>query len=190
MEPIRILVYQQRPAARRTGWFQEPKERGIVERKTGAGEGMEIGRSLSSRGAKRRCAVSPAKPQFPYEVEPPGGWPTSGSLDTHPPSPLPGPSRPCAVYEPTRGGPWVSFSLLLHVAGLAGWQAGPSGGPHLHRRGSPQGRLIEGPTVPRNESLAVGSVGSVDDGRRRARPPLARCALRQRWSLLGPSQND
>lgn len=50
-----------------------PKERGIVERKTGAGEGMEIGRSLSSRGAKRRCAVSPAKPQFPYKVEPPGG---------------------------------------------------------------------------------------------------------------------
>lgn len=103
---IRRLVCQ-RPAAsrrsRRTGSFpRKTKERGIVERKTGAGEGMEIGRSLSSRGAKRRCAVSPAKPQFPYE----GGARLGGGLprhhSTHPSSPCPSfpgqPSRPCAVY--------------------------------------------------------------------------------------------
>lgn len=93
------------------GHSQESKERGIVERKkTGAGEGMEIGRSLSSRGAKRRCAVSPAKPQFPYEVEPSWGWPASGSLDSHPsfqvqtlrpfmnPLGVPGPSLSLPVY--------------------------------------------------------------------------------------------
>lgn len=86
------LVYQ-RPTARMVGVIpKKSKERGIVERKkTGAEKGMEIGRSLSSRGAKRRCAVSPAKPQFPYEVEPPGGG-LSRDHSTHAP---PSRSRPC-----------------------------------------------------------------------------------------------
>lgn len=113
----------------------------MERKKTGAGEGMEIGRSLSSRGAKRRCAVSPAKPQFPYEVEPSWGWPASGSLD----------SRPSFQVQTLRpfmnplGVPGPSLSTSL--CSLCCWPAAAS--PSM---GVPQGRLIEGPTVPRNES--------------------------------------
>lgn len=127
------LVYQ-RPTARMDGrgHSQESKERGIVERKkTGAGEGMEIGRSLSSRGAKRRCAVSPAKPQFPYEVGPSWGWPASGSLD----------SRPSFQVQTLRpfmnplGVPGLSPSFSVHLTVLC--VAGPLL-LHLRRWGSPK----------------------------------------------------
>lgn len=114
------------------GHSQESKERGIVERKkTGAGEGMEIGRSLSSRGAKRRCAVSPAKPQFPYEVGPSWGWPASGSLD----------SRPSFQVQTLRpfmnplGVPGLSPSFSVHLTVLC--VAGPLL-LHLRRWGSPK----------------------------------------------------
>lgn len=73
----------------------------------------------------------------PMKVEPAWGGGLPRHHCTHPSCPCPSfpgqPFRPCAVYLPTRSG---SFSLSLCFCS--------------HRWG-PQGRLIEGPTVPRNE---------------------------------------
>lgn len=78
-----VVSYAKLPAARHDeeeeGNSPRAKEPGSVasssEKPVLVGEeGMEIGRSLSSRGAKRRCAVSLAKPQFPCKVEPSWGW--------------------------------------------------------------------------------------------------------------------
>lgn len=65
-QPHQVVSYT---SGRRRGGRVVPKTRRSVASSSGKPaleEGMEIGRSLSSRGAKRRCAVSPAKPQFPY----------------------------------------------------------------------------------------------------------------------------
>lgn len=127
------------------GYSQESKERVIVERKkTGAEKGMEIGRSLSSRGAKRRCAVSPAKPQFPYEVEPSWGWPASESLDSRPSFQV----QTLPPFMNPLGVPGLSPSLYTSLCPLCCWPAAAASSS----MGVPQGRLIEGPTVPRNES--------------------------------------
>lgn len=139
------LVYQ-RPTARMDGVI--PKNPRSVA--SSSAKKPVLGRAWKLAGAclagvrKGGALFHQPSRNSPMRWGPPGGG-LPRDHSTHAP---PSRSDLAAVYEPTRG-PWFfSLSLCPPHCPLCCWPAAAASSSMV----VPQGRLIEGPTVPRNES--------------------------------------